>query len=64
MTLSAIHPADLVLIDKRGMQFHAEVLERRRGELRVRPLDRRVTHHVATSREVLAHWRKSKASVL
>jgi hypothetical protein len=28
-----------------------------------RPLDRRVTHRVATAREVVAHWRKSKASI-
>ncbi len=64
MTLSTIHPADLVLVDKRGVLFHAEVLQRAGGELRVRPLDRRITYRAATAREVRAHWRKSKASVL
>lgn len=64
MTLGAIHPQDLVLVDKRGVRFHAEVLECSHGELRVRPLDRRVTYRAAGAREVLAHWRKSKASVV
>jgi len=52
-----------VLVDKRGVRFHAEVLERHSGQLRLRPLDRRITHHTATSREIIAHWRKSKASI-
>ncbi len=63
MTVSSIHAADLVLVDKRGVRFHAEVLERHSGQLRLRPLDRRITHHTATSREIIAHWRKSKASI-
>jgi hypothetical protein len=62
MTLSVIHAADLVLVDVRGQVFHAEVLERGPGRLRLRPLDRRVTHTTATSRQVVAHWRKSRAS--
>lgn len=63
MTLGAIRPADLVLIDKRGVLFHAEVVERRNGELRVRPLDRRITYRAASAREVLAHWRKASSSL-
>lgn len=62
MNLSAIREGDLVLVDKRGAQFHAYVLERRPGELRVRAIERNTTWRAASAREVIAHWRKSKAS--
>lgn len=62
MNLGGVHVGDLVLIDKRGSRFHAEVTDRGRGELSVRPLESWATHHSATAREVVAHWRKSASS--
>jgi len=63
MNLSSVQPDDVVLVDKRGYRFHAVVTEAPRGgEIRVRPIDQRTTWRHATAREVVAHWRKSKAS--
>jgi hypothetical protein len=62
MNLGPIKEGDLVLVDKRGARFHAYVLERRPGELRVRAIERNTTWCAATAREVIAHWRKSKGS--
>jgi hypothetical protein len=40
----AIHPGDLVLVDRLGRVFYAKVLgAERAGVLSVQPLDRRVT---------------------
>lgn len=64
MNLGNIRHDDLVLIDKRGVRFHAYVEDKRRGELRLRPIERGISYRTATAREVVAHWRKSKASLL
>ena len=63
MNLQPIEVGSIVLIDKRGARFHAHVLERRPGELRIRPIERNITWRAATAREVVAHWRKSKQSL-
>jgi hypothetical protein len=63
MNLSNIKPgSSIVLIDKRGVRFHAHVIQRRPGELRIRPTRRNITWRTAAAREVVAHWRKSKQS--
>ena len=62
MNLSQIDVGSIVLIDKRGVRFHAHVLGRHQGELRVRPIERNITWRSATAREVVAHWRKSRQS--
>jgi len=61
----AIGPGDIVELDKKGRRFHAIVdeLEQRasgRFELRVRPLDSRISYHHATVREVVGVWRKAR----
>ncbi len=61
----AIGPGDIVEIDKKGRRFHAlvdelEQLESGRFELRVRPLDSRISYHHATVREVVAVWRRAR----
>jgi len=61
----AIGPGDIVEIDKKGRRFHAVVDELEQGdsgrfELRVRPLDSRVSYHHATVREVVGVWRKAR----
>jgi len=61
----AIGPGDIVEIDKKGRRFHAlvhelEQLESGRFELRVRPLDSRISYHHATVREVVGVWRRAR----
>ena len=58
----AIHPGDLVLVDRRGRLFYAKVagLEQA-GVLAIEPLERRVTYRTAKAREVVDHWAHSRA---
>jgi hypothetical protein len=61
MTLAGIREGDLVrVIKRRGVEFYAEVLSNEDGQLRLRPLDHRVSDRTATAREVKDHWRKSR----
>ena len=62
-TSKGIGPGDIVEIDKRGRRFHAlvtelEQLDTGRFELKVRPLDSRISWRTATVREVVEVWRK------
>jgi hypothetical protein len=62
-TSKGIGPGDIVEIDKRGRRFHAlvtelEQLDSGRFELKVRPLDTRISWRTATVREVVEVWRK------
>lgn len=57
MTATGIREGDVVEVDKRGVRFVAEVTARRRGELELRPFDRRFTWRSARPREVCRHWR-------
>ena len=62
-TSKGIAPGDLVLVDKKGRRFHAEVIALDQGdsgryELEVRPIERGVTWRTASVREVIAVWRK------
>ena len=63
-TSKGIAPGDIVEIDKRGRRFHAlvlelEQLESNRFELKLRPLDSRVTYRTASVREVIDVWRRA-----
>jgi hypothetical protein len=60
-----IGPGDIVEVDKKGRRFHALVVELEQGatgrfELRLRPLDSRISYHHATVREVVCVWRKAR----
>ena len=62
-TAKGIAAGDIVEIDKRGRRFHAlvtelEQLDSGRFELKVRPLDSRISWRTATVREVVEVWRK------
>ena len=62
-TSKGIAPGDIVLVDKRGRRFHAEVVSLDQGdsgrfELEVSPLERGITWRTASVREVIAVWRK------
>ena len=56
-------PGAIVLLDKQGRRFHAEVteleqLDSGRFELVVRPLDSRISWRTASVREVIEVWRR------
>ena len=62
-TSKGIGAGDIVLIDKKGRRFHAQVteleqLESGRFELVVRPLDSRISWRTASVREVVEVWRR------
>ena len=62
-TSKGIGAGDIVEIDKRGRRFHALVMELEqldsgRFELKLRPLDSRISWHTASVREVVEVWRK------
>jgi hypothetical protein len=61
MTLAGVRPGDIVLADRKGRRFYAIVVARHERELEVEPIDRRVTYRRVKAREVLGHWRKSRA---
>ena len=62
-TSKGIGAGDIVLVDKKGRRFHAQVLELQqldsgRFELAVRPLDSRISWRTASVREVVEVWRR------
>ncbi len=62
MRTRAIHPGDLVLVNKRGRLFYARVVGAGAMDgLSVEPLDRRVSWRSATAREVSDHWAHARA---
>jgi hypothetical protein len=60
MTLGAVQAGDIVLADRKGRRFYAIVTGREQRELRVEPIDRRVTYHTVKAREVVEIWRKRR----
>ena len=65
ITSKGIAPGDIVLVDKKGRRFHAQVteleqLDSGRFELAVRPLDSRISYRTASVREVVEVWRKAR----
>lgn len=61
MNISPIRPGDIVLCDVRGHRFHAEVKDRKPGALDIKPISPGANYCTAKSRQVVAHYRKSKA---
>jgi hypothetical protein len=55
-----VKAGDIVLADRKGRRFYALVVARDDGELRVAPLDRRVTYRTVRAREVIGLWHKSR----
>jgi len=63
MNISPIRPGDLVRCDVRGDQFVAEVTEKEDGGLTLAPIGRSfLPAYRVKSRQVVAHWRKSRRS--
>jgi hypothetical protein len=62
-TSKGIAAGDIVLVDKKGRRFHAQVVELEqldsgRFKLSVRPLDSRISWRTASVREVVEVWRR------
>ena len=62
MNISPIRPGDIVLCDVRGHRFHADVRDRIPGALEIKPISPGANYGTAKSRQVVGHWRKSKAA--
>lgn len=62
MNVSGVRPGDVVEVDKKGRTFHAIVRGYGSGELRIQPLSPKINYFAATAREVIGHWRASKAT--
>lgn len=60
MNIAGVKPGDIVHVDKKGRRFHAVVQGKEGRELLLMPIERNISYRSATSREVCAHWRKSR----
>jgi hypothetical protein len=60
MRLTAIRPGDIVLVDD-GIPYHALVVERERGRLKVGPLGRPIAPRPVKAAWVTAHWRHARS---
>jgi hypothetical protein len=61
MRLRGIAAEDVVLVNKRGRIFHALVAgQLPSGELRIQPLDRRISYRHAAAREIAGHWARQE----
>ncbi len=58
MRSEGIHTGDIVEVDHNGRRYYAIVTGSAPGGLALQPLDRRVNHYSARSREVVGHWVK------
>jgi hypothetical protein len=59
--LRGIAAEDVVLVNKRGRIFHAIVAgQLPSGELRIQPLDRRISYRHAAAREIAGHWARQE----
>lgn len=60
MTLSSVRAGDIVLAEVKGRAFYALVEDKNGRQLRVRPIDNRITYRSVTAREVTGHWLRSR----
>lgn len=60
MNLASAKAGDLILADKKGRRFHAEIVEKLPGMIRVLPLDSRISYRQVSAREVIGLWHKSR----
>lgn len=63
MRLANVRAGDIVQVDVKGRRFYALAEADGAGarELPVRPITPGITYRRATSRQVIAHWRKSRS---
>lgn len=60
MTLGAVQSGDIVLADRKGRRFYAVVTGKGQRELKVEPIDRRVSYYSVKAREVVEIWHKRR----
>lgn len=57
MRARAIHPGDIVLVNRRGRMFHAKVRgEAPDGAIVVEPIERGISYRHVRAREIVDHW--------
>ena len=62
MRARAIHPDDIVLVNKRGRVFHAKVRGvAAGGGFEVAPIERGISYRHVKASEITEHWARSKA---
>jgi hypothetical protein len=59
MRLTGIRAGDIVLVDD-GLPCHADVVDKQRGRLRVRPLCRSLAPRTVKAARVTDHWRRTR----
>jgi hypothetical protein len=59
MNLRGIGVGDIVLVDKKGRRFHAEVTGKTNGraELDILPLEHNISYRKAAAHDIAWHWR-------
>lgn len=62
MQIAAVKAGDLVMCERSGWRFIAEVTGKEQGKLQVEPFQKSCTYREVTSRQVIAHYRKAKNS--
>lgn len=62
MQIGGVKPGDIVKCERQGWVFFAEVTATGKGALEVEPINKGCTYREVKSRQVVAHYRKSKAS--
>ena len=63
MNITPIKERDVVECDVKGRRFYALVQGRgeRKGQLRVSPITHGISYRTVTARQVIAHFRRSRA---
>lgn len=61
MNLTPIKSDDIVKCDVRGRLFYAIVIERENGTLEILPITSNITYTRVKAREVVEHFRRSRA---
>ena len=62
MQIGGVRAGDIVKCDRQGWVFFAEVTGKSKGRLEIEPINKGCTYREVTSRQVIAHYRKSRAS--
>lgn len=60
MRLTNVRPGDIVLVDD-GLPYHAMVVEKQRGRLRVRPVARSLAPRTVKAAWIVDHWRHARS---
>lgn len=63
MNITPVRQGHIVKVDRNGRRFFALVTgDATDGELPIRPIERGISYRTARARDVIGHWRPSKAN--